>query len=103
MALEINNFFKGFQFEIDDFLVAATRSHSPRPAVALEINGFLMDFNQKSMIFWSHPLVAFRPDRPRLSKSMSFQRILISAVQILSRGCRRGGIHTADSHMSVHV
>ena len=36
--------------------------------------------------------MAIRPDRPRLSKSMIFQRILISAVRILSRGCRRGEI-----------
>ena len=83
--------------------VLAARGRPPWQAMALEIHDFLKDFNSKSTIFWSRLLVAIRPDRPRLSKSMNFQKIWISAVRILSRGCPRGGIHIADSHVSVHV
>ena len=33
------------ELEIDDFPVPADSGRSPQPAVALQINGFLKDFN----------------------------------------------------------
>ena len=36
---------KGFQMEIDDFAVPADSGRSPQPAVALQSDGFLKDFN----------------------------------------------------------
>ena len=36
---------KGFQLEINDFPVPADSGRSPQPAMALQIDGFLKDFN----------------------------------------------------------
>ena len=36
---------KGFSLEINDFPIPADSGRSPRPAVALQINSFLKDFN----------------------------------------------------------
>ena len=44
------------KLEINDFPVPADSSRSPQPAVALQIDGFLKDFNQKTGAGRSWPL-----------------------------------------------
>ena len=70
-------FSKGFYIKNDTFSVPAAPGRSLRDAPALETVDFLNDFNKKSILFQSRPILAARSRKPRHSKPLIFLMILI--------------------------